>query len=52
MAALHPGSRAARGLCLLALSLLLGACGQKGPLTLPKDAATKPAPAASATARP
>ncbi len=40
-----------RSVCLPALALavgLLSACGQKGPLTLPKDAA-KPASAPAAT---
>jgi predicted small lipoprotein YifL len=29
------------------LTAMLSACGQKGPLTLPKDAAAKPAGSAS-----
>ncbi len=36
-------------LCLLSL---LTACGQKGPLYLPKDPAAKPAPAAPAPEKP
>ena len=58
-AALRPGS--SRVLARLALSaalaLLVSACGQKGPLTLPKPAQPQPsaapaAPAASAPAQP
>jgi predicted small lipoprotein YifL len=45
-----PGTRArlSRRVALgLMLTAMLSACGQKGPLTLPKDAAAKPAGSAS-----